>query len=158
METKTPVEIVYAAAALYAKRGREATPGQWRRPLNIRNKDAVYGNMSPDEAGPHGRYKTHIDPATGRRREVVVAFCHTDSSGHHMRQRGGRDLEWIALANPAIAEPLAAMLRAAAARAARYNDPHVQAILIGQEALTIAYAAMNTPEADQIMPQEEWDR
>lgn len=97
----TPVEELRAAAAKLRKRGGEATPGPWDRPLNIRYKNVVAAAKPDDEQGKY------LD---GRPEQVGVVMLNTWSDGTFMRKRGGRDLEWIALAHPGLAEPLAAWL------------------------------------------------
>jgi hypothetical protein len=101
----TPAAELRAAAATLRKRGAEATPGPWDRPLNTRYKHIV---TAPKPDGEQGR---HLD---GRPERVGVVQLNIWWNGSFMRKRGGRDLEWIALANPALAEPLAALLDNAA--------------------------------------------
>ena len=98
-------EEMRAAASKLRKRGAEATPGPWHRPLDVRNKAVVTAAL-PE--GEEGRY---LD---GRPERVGVVQLNTWSDGKHMRKRGGRDLEWIALANPGLAAPLATWLESAA--------------------------------------------
>ncbi|WP_242890168.1 hypothetical protein [Actinomadura litoris] len=97
----TPQEELLAAAELVRKRGTEATPGPWERPLNTRYKNSVLAAKPDNEPG---RY---LD---GRPERVTVVMAQTWSSGAHMRERNGRDLEWITLMHPGLAEPLAAWL------------------------------------------------
>lgn len=101
----TPVDELRAAAQLLRKRGTEATPGPWHRPLNTRYKHIVTAAKPDDE---QGRW---LD---GRPEQVGVVQLNIWSNGAHERKRGGRDLEWIALASPLLAEPLAALLGDAA--------------------------------------------
>lgn len=101
----TPVDELRAAAQLLRKRGAEATPGPWHRPLNTRYKHVVTAAKPDDE---QGRY---LD---GRPEQVGVVQLNIWSNGAHERKRGGRDLEWIALASPLLAEPMADQLDAVA--------------------------------------------
>jgi hypothetical protein len=89
------------AAALIRRRGTEATPGPWHRPLNTRYKHVVRAAKPDDE---QGRY---VD---GRPEEVGVVQLNIWSDGRHDRKRGGRDLEWIALMDPRAAGPLARLM------------------------------------------------
>lgn len=141
-----PVETVLAAAELFEKRSREATRGPWRRPLDTRSKNVVLADIPP---GEQGRYRDGRD-SEGRREQVTVALCETWMNGRHTRKRGGRDLEWIALNDPRNGPPLVALMRAAANSAQRFNDPVVQASLIGPEWLEIAYNALETPDDERI--------
>lgn len=141
-----PVETVLAAAELFEKRAREATPGPWRRPLDTRHKKEV---VAPLPEGERGRYIDGRD-IDGNREKVLVVECGTWSNGRHSRRRSGRDLEWIALADPRLGPPLAALMRAAAKSAQRFHDPLVQASLIGPEVLEIAYNTLETPEDERI--------
>jgi hypothetical protein len=98
MAESTPADELRAAAAKLRKRGSEATPGPWERPLNTRYKHVVMAPKPDDEQGQY------LD---GRPERVGVVQLNIWSDGTFMRERGGRDLEWIALVHPGIAEPLA---------------------------------------------------
>jgi hypothetical protein len=101
----TPADELRSAATLLRETASKATPGPWERPLNTRHKHIVTAAKPDDE---RGRY------TDGRPEKVVVALIETWSNGAHVRRRNGRDLEWIALMSPAVAEPLAAWLEEAA--------------------------------------------
>lgn len=99
------------AAALLRKRSSAATPGRWVRPLNTRYKDAVSG---PLPEGETGTWPSGIDPATGQREHCTVAMVPTWSNGRHYRQRGGRDLDYIAALHPGVGTLIADQWDAAA--------------------------------------------
>jgi hypothetical protein len=101
------------AAALLRKRGSEATPGPWHRPLNTRYKASV---RAPLPQGEQGTWRDGIDPDTGEREPCTVVSAPVWSNGRHYRKRSGRDLEWIALMDPLLAEPLASWLEETATR------------------------------------------
>lgn len=104
-QTDTPEQELRSAAAILRETANAATPGPWERPLNVRHKHVVTAAKPDDEQGQY------LD---GRPERVGVVQLNIWSGGAFMRERGGRDLEWIALANPALAEPLAAWLDRAA--------------------------------------------
>lgn len=104
----TAAEELRAAADTIRKLGREATPGPWHRPLNTRYKASIRAAL-PEGEQPN-KWRDGIDPDTGERETVTVVTVPIWSNGEHARKRGGRDLEWIALAHPGLAEPLATWL------------------------------------------------
>lgn len=104
---KTIADEMREAAAKLRKCGGKATPGPWHRPLNTRWKASVRAAL-PE--GEQGTWRTGVDPATGQRETCTVATVPVWSDGRHARKRSGRDLEWIALMDPELAEPLAALL------------------------------------------------
>ncbi|MFJ6316034.1 hypothetical protein ACIQJW_08135 [Streptomyces californicus] len=106
-----PADLLRAAADLLRAAGRAATPGPWRRPLNTRYRCSVTG---PLPEGERGNWIDGIDPATEEREQVTVATIPIWSTGKHSRQRGGRDLEYIALVHPGVGLALAAWLDRAA--------------------------------------------
>lgn len=89
-------------------RAQAATPGPWRRPLNTRYKHTVTGPLPEDEGGA---WTDGIDPETGEREQCTVAMVPIWSNGRHFRQRGGRDLEYIAAMHPEVAKALVAEVR-----------------------------------------------
>ena len=103
----TPAEELTAAAQRIRKLADDATPGPWHRPLNTRYKATVTGAL-PE--GERGSWLDGIDPTTGEREQCTVAMVPTWSNGRHSRQRGGRDLEYIAAMHPGVGQPLAAWL------------------------------------------------
>lgn len=105
-----PVAELRAAAAKIRKLIADATPGPWQRPLNTRYKATVTGAL-PE--GERGGFLDGIDPATGRREQCTVATIPIWSNGRHSRQRGGRDLEYIAAMHPGVGEALADWLDSA---------------------------------------------
>lgn len=117
-ETKieTVADELRQAATLLRKRGAEATPGPWTRPLNTRWKATVRAAL-PE--GEQGEWRDGIDPDTGQRELCTVVKVQIWSDGRHYRKRSGRDLEWIALMDPEVAEPLASWLESEAARYSR---------------------------------------
>ena len=103
MNQPTAEELGTAAAKL-RKLAADATPGPWQRPLNTRYKATVTG---PLPEGERGSWADGIDPATGEREQSTVAMVPTWSNGRHSRQRGGRDLEYIAAMHPGVGRELA---------------------------------------------------
>ncbi len=99
------------AAALIRRLAADATPGPWHRPLNTRTRSSV---RAPLPEGERGEWLDGIDPFTGQREHCTVATIPIWSNNKFVRQRGGRDLEWIALMHPGIGEALAAWLERAA--------------------------------------------
>ncbi|WP_262402742.1 hypothetical protein [Actinomadura sp. CNU-125] len=99
------------AAKLIRRRGTEATPGPWRRPLDVRHKDVVQADL-PDGERPQV-WRGGIDSDGRRERVTVVRVPTLDLTGQHIRQRAGRDLEWIALMDPRVADHIAGWLEAA---------------------------------------------
>lgn len=97
----TAADELRQAAAKVRETAAKATPGPWERPLNTRYKHIVTAAKPDDEQGQY------LD---GRPERVGVVQLNIWSDGKHYRKRGGRDLEWIALMSPALAEPLAASL------------------------------------------------
>lgn len=115
-----------AAAASLRKLATDATPGPWRRPLNTRYKATVTG---PLPEGERGNWIDGIDPTTGEREQCTVAMVPTWSNGRHSRQRGGRDLEYIAAMHPSVGLALADWLDSAAEDAEQIGpDPHALAV------------------------------
>ncbi|WP_405776111.1 hypothetical protein [Streptomyces sp. NBC_01538] len=104
-------EELRAAAAKIRKLSADATPGPWLRPLNTRYKATVTG---PLPEGERGAWIGGNDPDTGEREQCTVAMVPTWSNGRHSRQRGGRDLEYIAAMHPAVGLALAELLDTAA--------------------------------------------
>lgn len=100
----TPADELKAAAATIRKLADDATPGPWIRPLNTRYKATVTG---PLPEGERGAWIDGIDPTTGEREQCTVAMVPTWSNGRHSRQRGGRDLEYIAAMHPGVGGLLA---------------------------------------------------
>jgi hypothetical protein len=100
----TPADELRAAAAWLRKLATDATPGPWQRPLNTRYKATVTGAL-PE--GERGSWLDGIDPTTGEREQCTVAMVPTWSNGRHSRQRGGRDLEYIAAMHPGVGLALA---------------------------------------------------
>ncbi|HEY9410985.1 MAG TPA: hypothetical protein VIP77_15510 [Jiangellaceae bacterium] len=115
---KTIAGELREAAARLRKRGGDATPGPWHRPLNTRYKSSVRG---PLPEGEKGTWRDGVDPETGEREHCTVATVPIWSDGRHARKRGGRDLEWIALMDPLLAEPLASWLEETADEAERHE-------------------------------------
>lgn len=97
----TAADEIRRAAAKVRETAAKATPGPWERPLNTRYKHSVTAAKPDDE---QGQYRD------GRPERVGIVQLNIWSDGRHMRKRGGRDLEWIALMSPDKAEPLAALL------------------------------------------------
>lgn len=115
----TPADELRQAAETLRKLATDATPGPWRRPLNTRYKATV---TAPLPEGERGSWIDGIDPATGEREQSTVAMVPTWSNGRHARQRGGRDLEYIAAMHPGVGAALADSLDSAAELAASYPD------------------------------------
>lgn len=109
--------------AIEARAGA-ATPGPWRRPLNTRYKHTVTAPLPDDE---RGSYLDGIDPVTGEREQCTVAAIPIWSNGKHSRQRGGRDLEYIAAMHPEMAKTLVAEVRRLRARVWDLERPGVEA-------------------------------
>lgn len=107
----TPAEELRAAAVRLRKIAADATPGPWQRPLNTRYKATVTG---PLPEGERGTWIGGNHPDTGEREQCTVAMVPTWSNGKHSRQRGGRDLEYIAAMHPAVGLALAELLDTAA--------------------------------------------
>lgn len=103
----TPADELRTAAATIRKLAADATPGPWQRPLNTRYKATVTGAL-PE--GERGSWIDGTDPTTGEREQCTVAMIPTWSNGRHSRQRGGRDLEYIAAMHPAVGEAVAELL------------------------------------------------
>jgi hypothetical protein len=118
----TPADELKAAAQTLRKLTADATPGPWQRPLNTRYKATVTGAL-PE--GERGAWLDGIDPTTGEREQCTVAMVPTWSNGRHSRQRGGRDLEYIAAMHPGVGVALADWLDSAAEDAEQIGpDPH----------------------------------
>lgn len=117
---ESPAEVLRRAAEKLRKLARDATPGPWERPLDVRNKAIVIAARPDDEEprqwhdgiipaelashkGPTGRY-------AGQRERVSVVQCSTWSDGSHDRKRSGRDLEYVAAMHPEVGKALAALL------------------------------------------------
>jgi hypothetical protein len=108
------------AAALVRQRATDATPGPWDRPLNTRRKSSV---RAPLPEGERGEWIGGTDPSTGKREHCTVATIPTwEGTGKFARERGGRDLEWIALMHPVVGEALARLLETEAASNAGDED------------------------------------
>jgi hypothetical protein len=103
----TAADELRAAAATIRKLADDATPGPWLRPLNTRYKATVTG---PLPEGERGAWLDGTDPTTGEREQCTVAMVPTWSNGRHSRQRGGRDLEYIAAMHPGVGVALARWL------------------------------------------------
>lgn len=117
----TAADELRTAANRLRKLIADATPGPWRRPLNTRYKATVTG---PLPEGERGGWIDGIDPATGEREQCTVAMVPTWSNGRHSRQRGGRDLEYIAAMHPDVGLGLADWLEATAVEVARIEERH----------------------------------
>ncbi len=100
----TPADELRTAAQTLRKLADDATPGPWVRPLNTRYKSTV---SAPLPEGERGSWLDGIDPTTGKRERCTVAMVPTWSNGRHSRQRGGRDLEYIAAMHPGVGTALA---------------------------------------------------
>jgi len=111
----TPADELAAAAQALRKLATDATPGPWQRPLNTRYKATVTSSL-PE--GERGSYIDGTDPTTGERERCTVAMVPTWSNGRHSRQRGGRDLEYIAAMHPGVGLALADWLDATATEVA----------------------------------------
>lgn len=129
----TPAEELRGAATRLRKLAVDATPGPWIRPLNTRYKATVTGAL-PD--GERGGWLNGIDPATGEREQCTVAMVPTWSNGRHTRQRGGRDLEYIAAVHPAVGLALAEVFDAWARMGEL--DPDLLNRVGGAETLAVA--------------------
>lgn len=117
----TAADELRAAAATLRKLTSDATPGPWQRPLNTRYKSTVTG---PLPEGERGTWLDGNDPDTGEREQCTVAMIPTWPNGRHSRQRGGRDLEYIATMHPGVGTLLADWLDTAAANAAALTWPN----------------------------------
>lgn len=106
-----PSDELRTAATRLRKLTADATPGPWIRPLNTRYKSTVTG---PLPEGERGSWIDGNDPDTGEREQCTVAMVPTWSNGRHSRQRGGRDLEYIAAMHPGVGLALAAWLESEA--------------------------------------------
>lgn len=131
-----PSDELHAAAATLRKLTSDATPGPWRRPLNTRYKSTVTG---PLPEGERGTWLDGNDPDTGEREQCTVAMIPTWSNGRHSRQRGGRDLEYIAAMGPSVGAALADWLDATATSLAASTHPDWQEI-VAQHPLAVARA------------------
>lgn len=129
-----------AAADLVELRAGQATPPPWWRPLDVRNKACI---LAPLPDGEQGTWIDGIHPETGRRESCTVLIVNIWSDGTHSRKRNGRDLEWAAMMNPAVAGPLARMLRAEAVRIGRYQ-PHTQVSVVDPDLLELAEAVLKS--------------
>jgi hypothetical protein len=124
MPDLTPAEELRAAARLMRKRATEATPGPWERPLGVPSRSFV-GAALPE--GEQGRYrdgligdwatKGYLSRYRGQRERVSVVSCATWDDGTFVRQRSGRDLEYIASMHPLVALAVADWLDATAGQA-----------------------------------------
>ena len=117
----TPSDELRTAAQRLRKLADDATPGPWQRPLNTRYKATVTGAL-PE--GERGSWLDGIDPTTGEREHCTVAMVPTWSNGRHSRQRGGRDLEYIAAMHPTVGLVLADWLDSAAEDAEQIGVDH----------------------------------
>jgi len=136
----TPADELRAAAATLRKLTDDATPGPWLRPLNTRYKATVTG---PLPEGERGNWIDGIDPDTGERERCTVAMVPTWSNGRHSRQRGGRDLEYIAAMHPGVGTALADWLDNTATSLAASTHPEWQEC-VAPDALAVA-RAINGP-------------
>lgn len=135
----SPADELRAAATLLRETASKATPGPWERPLNTRYKHIVTAAKPDDELG---RYRD------GRPEKVVVALIETWSNGAHVRKRNGRDLEWIALMSPAVAEPDADLFDAIADLVEHYDiAEHIDGEPCSDFACRIVAAALRTARA-----------
>lgn len=116
----TPADELTTAAQRLRKLADDATPGPWLRPLNTRYKATVTGAL-PE--GERGSWLDGIDPTTGERERCTVAMVPMWSNGRHSRQRGGRDLEYIAAMHPGVGQALADWLDAEATRLTATTHP-----------------------------------
>lgn len=121
--TTTPADELRAAAQRLRKLVDDATPGPWRRPLNTRYKATVTGAL-PE--GERGSWLDGVDPTTGEREQCTVAMVPTWSNGRHSRQRGGRDLEYIAAMHPGVGAALAEWLEFEADLITRVPDAELR--------------------------------
>lgn len=143
MTDTTPAIELRDAAAKLRKLAADATPGPWQRPLNTRYKATVTGTL-PE--GERGSWLDGIDPTTGEREQCTVAMVPTWSNGKHSRQRGGRDLEYIAAMNPTVGLALADWLECTASEMREYAGAELQDIDTGptpapwRDALAVARA------------------
>ncbi|MDX5569525.1 hypothetical protein PYK79_48400 [Streptomyces sp. ID05-04B] len=117
----TPADEIREAAATLHKLTADATPGPWLRPLNTRYKATVTG---PLPEGERGSWIGGVDPETGERERCTIAMVPTWSNGRHSRQRGGRDLEYIAAMDPGVGAALAELLDTAAEYVADDSPTH----------------------------------
>ena len=122
----TPAGELRTAAEKIRKLADDATPGPWLRPLNTRYKATVSAPL-PD--GERGSWLDGVEPTTGERERCTVAMVPTWSNGRHSRQRGGRDLEYIAALHPGVGTALADWLDSAAEDAEQIGpSPHALAV------------------------------
>lgn len=127
----TPADELRAAADKLRKLTDDATPGPWLRPLNTRYKATV---SAPLPEGERGSWLDGIDPATGERGRCTVAMVPTWSNGRHSRQRGGRDLEYIAAMHPGVGTAIADWLDSAAEDAEQIG-PDFRAVAVARHIL-----------------------
>lgn len=132
----SPSEELRTAAITLRKLATDATPGPWQRPLNTRYKATVTGAL-PE--GERGAWIDGIDPTTGEREQCTVATVPTWSNGRHSRQRGGRDLEYIAAMHPGVGAAVADWLDDTAGQLDAMPFPVTHA-----PALAVARAILNT--------------
>jgi hypothetical protein len=115
-----PAERLRCAAELIERRAVDATPGPWVRRRNGAVPVTYVSADLPD--GEQGRY---IDGTLrdGSREQVTVCRAQTwEGLGSFVRERSGRDLDWITLMNPQVAAPVAAWLRSGADHCAKFGD------------------------------------
>ncbi len=121
----SPADELRAAAALMRKRAKEATPGPWERPLDIRHKNSVIAALPEDERGEWvggvipARFASHkglLGRYAGQRERVGIVSAAIWSLGSFMRKRSGRDLDYIASMHPGVALAVADWLDSAAER------------------------------------------
>lgn len=124
----TPADELRIAATKLRKLAADATPGPWRRPLNTRYKATVTG---PLPEGERGAWIDGIDPETGEREQCTVAMVPTWSNGRHSRQRGGRDLEYIAAMHPGVGVAIAEWLERTVFEMREYAGADLQDIDTG---------------------------
>lgn len=131
----TPADELRQAAALLREVAAAATSGPWHRPLNTRYKSTVTGAL-PE--GERGNWIDGIDPTTGEREQCTVALIPTWSTGRHSRQRGGRDLEYIATMHPGVGLALADWLDAEAGGLSGPDTVSTHALVVARQILGTA--------------------
>lgn len=117
--TESPADTIRRAAALMRKRAREATPGPWERPLDVRGKNIVIAELPGNE--PPGHWDDGVIPENvtwggleqryaGQRERCGIVSAGTSTTGGFTRKRSGRDLEYIAAMHPQVALAMARLL------------------------------------------------
>ena len=131
----TPAEELRAAATMLRETAAKATRGPW-----------VY----------HPTISRHLDTEGAEYAWTICRpLCETDGGpacesdcGANVLKTGAEDCEednvriedvqWMTIAHPGIAEPLAAWLEGSAKHAAKVRDPRNQEIVADQDALKVA--------------------